>query len=212
MAVFVKVLIVFDGVPIPAPAPAPAFEDSDDGVVGRDEGAVFGVKGIFVSADTIGEGGTVCDMAATGDVGVFDRVDIDGFSIGVVGPLFAAGNGTAVESGGVVGLDGAIVASAIVTDQLHSADGVFRPIEFTEDLRNLFGYILVNHHLSGMGLSVEAQIVQPYVPKIPQFDRAAIAIAVSGPHTMFDPGGDGRYFGGIAGNHYRKKESLKSKE
>ena len=127
----------------------------------------------------------MADMAATGDIGVFQGVEVDGFAVGVVGPLFAPGDGTAVEGRSVVGFDGAEVAASVVTHQAHPADRVFHPVEFAEDLRHLFGDIFVDDHLPGMIFAVEATISQPQIAQIPEGNGAAVFVGMALAHTLF---------------------------
>ncbi len=103
----------------------------------------------------------MCDVAGAGDVGVFDRVDIDGGSVGVVGPFGTAGDGTAVKRGSIICFDRSVVIGIVVADQLHFADWIFVAVELTEDLGDFICDISMDDHLAAVIASVKAPIGHP---------------------------------------------------
>ena len=124
-------------------------------------------------------------MAGSGDVGIFDRIDVDGGAVGVVGPFGAAGDGTAVEGGGVVGFDRGKVAGTIVADQSHPMDRIFAAVKLSENIGDLSGDIGMDDHLTDVIPSVKAPIGHPEIAKIGERDGAAPAPGVAAEHAGF---------------------------
>jgi len=157
-------------------------------------GAVVGAV-----AAVVGVGFAVGDATGAGDVGVLQRIDIDGGAVGVVGPFGAAGDGTAVKRRGVVVVDRDRVVAAVGADEFHCFDGIAAAIEFTENGRDFIRDIAMDDHFAGVVTSVKAPIGHPQVPQIIQPHRTAPMPGVAADHSLFDRRGDGGDGGMVAG-------------
>ncbi len=131
------------------------------------------------------------DVAGAGDVGVFERIDVDGGAVGVVRPFGAAGHRTAVKRGGVVGFDGGMIVGAVVTDQSHFSDRISAAVEFPEDVGDLAGDVGMDDHFAGMIVSVKSPVGHPQIAQIGQGDGAAPVPGVAAEHAGFDRRSDG---------------------
>lgn len=191
----VKVLVVLDAAPVPAPSPAPAFECADDGITPDDDRT--GVRA-DVGAFAIEEGSFVCDVPGAGNVRVLKRVDVDGGSVGVVGPFGTTRDGAAVKRGSIICFDRSVVIGIVVADQLHFADWIFVAVELTKDLGDFICDISMNNHFAAVIASVKAPIGHPKIAQIGQRNRTATVPGVAAKHAGFNLRSDGADMGSVS--------------
>ncbi len=110
----------------------------------------------------VGGAGGRLDADAGLDVGILDRVHVDGQPVGVHRPLRRPlGVGVpAVEAGGVVRGHGLRVTSVEDIDRFHPADREPGPVQDGEDLDHLTHHAGVDDDLPGVHPAVEARVGQ----------------------------------------------------
>ena len=77
------------------------------------------------------------------DTGIIQRIDVDGESTGMVRQFRTALHDTIAVTRGVVGAHRGLVVIAIFGDGTHPLNGIFRLVEFCEDLLQVLRYRLV---------------------------------------------------------------------
>src|ERR687888_336600 len=109
------------------------------------------------------------------EVRVLYRVDVDREAVGVARPALWpwADHVAAVEPGGVVGLERALVDPAVCIDGAQAADREARPIEPAENADDVPDDRHVHDDSAGVRAAVEAPVRQPHPSQPSRRDRAA---------------------------------------
>jgi len=162
------VLIVDGGSPITAPAPTTIGEDAHGGIPRVQD------SGVGAAAVEIGPGGLGLDRTRPIDLGIEQRVEVDGPAECVLRPAAGAGDVAAVERRGVVVFHGQLVVGArIVVHRADLLDRIPQLDELVEDRDDLRCQIFVNDQVAAVGLSVEADVVDVDPAQLLRVDRAA---------------------------------------
>jgi len=162
------VLIVLGSSPVTAPAPTTIGEDPHRGV------SCVQDSGVCAIAVQIWRGVLGLEGARPVDVGIEQRVEVDGATEGVLRPAAGAGNVAAVECRGVVVLHGQLIVGVpIVVDRTDLLDRVLQLKKLLEDRNDLRRQVLMHDQIAAVGLSVEADVVDLDSAQLPWLNRAA---------------------------------------
>jgi hypothetical protein len=131
------------------------------------------------------------NVTTPGDIGIFNRIQINGSTVGMLGPLFVACRFAAVECGGVVRFDRSPVVPPKVTDQTHLSDRISDLIKAPEDPCNIFGHLTVHDQFTGSINSLKITISDMDITQIPQRYRTPFVPGSPFDHTIFDMPVDG---------------------
>ena len=136
---------------------------------------------------------------ATRDVGVLERVQVHGPSIGVLGPRRRRSRAQpAVERGGVVRRHRRLVVTAEIVDQRHPPDRERGVVEQPEHRHDVLGDRGVHHHLTDVGLAVEADVAHREIPQVgvahgtARMHRASVHATPDPSVDQVDSGGERR--------------------
>ena len=114
--------------------------------------------------------------AAALEVRVLDRVDVDRQPEGMHRPALRPGPNdvAAVEAGGVVVIERALVLPLVGVDRSHPPDRKALDVEPPENVHDLGDDAGVDHERPTMGGAFEAPVRQPHPPQLRRPDRAAL--------------------------------------
>jgi len=149
-----KVLIVDGRSPVTAPVPTTIGEDAHGSIPRVQD------SGVCAVAVEVGRGGLGLDRTGPIDLGIEQRVEVDGSTESVLRPVAGAWDVSAVEGRGVVVFHGQLVVGGRIV--VHCADFLDRIPQFKklfEDRDDLRRQVFVDDQVAAVGLSVEADVV-----------------------------------------------------
>src|SRR4051812_48408623 len=120
------------------------------------------------------------DTSIASDVRVLHRIDIDSAAVGVLRPRVGPCHVTAIERGGVVGAPRAVIARAVMIDELHPADLEVVVPHRAERVYERGRGVLVHDYSAHVSVAVEAVEAGSDHPKIPERDGTAVVPRITG--------------------------------
>ena len=88
-------------------------------------------------------------------IGIVQRIDVYGTSIGVIGELRLAGYGSVVETGGIVVRHGQFVVCIVLINQPYLLNGILVFIQFAENIQQILRNRLIADKFSLLNLRLK---------------------------------------------------------
>ena len=132
------------------------------------------------------------------DVGILERVDVDGEAQCVLGKLAHTGFLTVVEAGSVVGRHRGLVVPAEIVDEPDAPDRIAGHVKVPENRHKILGDGLVANQLPYLLMAFEIDMGEPQIAKVRERNLRAVRVGDAA-HTGLDDRRNG--FGGEDGVH-----------
>ena len=183
-----EVLVVFHGAPGATPGEAMFDEQAVTEVAFFDLVAVlFATVGIRLGVGRFDDLTAVLTIA---DIGIVERVDVDGKTTGVIGKFLRTGDGAITETTGVVIAHLSLIVGIILISQTDMLDRVVGFVKLTEDGEQLVSYQTVAHKFALMGLLVVVPMEHTQIAQVATADVGIVYIRLA-LHLLPDGIGDG---------------------
>ena len=183
-----EVLVVFHGAPGAAPDEAVFDEQAVAEVAFIDLVAeLLAAVGIGLAVGGFYDPAAILRMA---DIGIVERIDVDGEAAGVIGELLRTRDDTITEAAGVVVAHLTLIVGIILISQADALDRVVGLVQLTEDGEQLVGDQTVADDFSLMGLMVVVPMEHAQIAQVATADVGIVDIGLA-LHLLPDGIGDG---------------------
>ena len=183
-----EVLVVFHGAPGAAPDEAVFDEQTVAEVAFIDLVAeLLAAVGIGLAVGGFNDPTAILRMA---DIGIVERIDVDGEAAGVIGERLRTRDGAITEPAGVVVAHLTLSVGIILISQADALDRVVGLVELAEDSEQLVGYQPIADDFSLMGLMVVVPMEHAQIAQVATADVGIVDIGLA-LHLLPDGIGDG---------------------
>ena len=183
-----EVLVVFHGAPGAAPDEAVFDEQAVAEVAFIDlVTELLAAVGIGLAVGGLNDPAAILRMA---DIGIVERVDVDGEAAGVIGELLRTRDDTITEAAGVIVAHLTLIVGIVLISQADALDRVVGLVQLTEDGEQLVGDQTVADDFSLMGLTVVVPMEHAQIAQVATADVGIVDIALA-LHLLPDGIGDG---------------------
>lgn len=183
---FLKMLIIFGGVPVSAPGETVFGKEAVTEVVFVD---LVGEALAAVSVDlTAGRGDIVAPVvvSAKDNIGVVVGVHIDGEAVSMFGEVGRAVHYPIVETGSIVVRHGSRIVAVILVNQTDTFKAVIVSIQFIENFYHVLRDGFVADQFADLFLTIKVNIFQSHIFQVFVGDGAAVFGIGDAGNSFFD--------------------------